>query len=226
LEDQESDQAQAFTETLTGRRETTIGGEADEVPNGWLFGGLIAVALAANYAVFRYFGASYFDWFVANGSKLALALGLFSLAIDLDAEPGVIAAHPSNYVASWLAFLGKGFLWLSNIIEPRSHESGSDRVWDSLVTILFALVWAAAALAWLVVAVPAQYCVNLVCGAPVRLTLAATGGVIVEEKPPPGPRWVSMKATRINVGQNVRDKPVTSTAAISAATLFALSLVV
>lgn len=40
------------------------------------------------------------------------------------------------------------------------------------MTGLFSLAWAALALAWLAVVVPAQYCVNLVCGAPVRLTLA------------------------------------------------------
>jgi hypothetical protein len=230
LEDQESDQVQAFTEALTGRRVTTVGDEAEELPSEWLYGAVIAAGLAANYAVFRYFGASYFDWYVANGSKLALALTLLSLAVKLDDEPGLIAAHPTNYVASWLAFFGQGFLWLSNITRPESYEPDSFPVWDSLVTLLFALVWTAAAFAWLAVVVPAQYCVNLVCGAPVRQTLATAEEVIVERrplrKPRPGRRWLSTKATRINVGLTVREKPVTATAAISAAALFALSLAV
>ena len=198
--------------------------------SGWFSGAVIALALAANYAVFRYFGASYFHWYVANGSKLALALALFSLAIKLDDEPGLIAAHPTNYSAAWFAFFGQGFFWLSNVLNPESSESGSIPFWDVLMTILFSLAWTAAAFAWLAVVVPAQYCVNLVCGAPVRLTLATRGDVVVErlerKKPRSGRTWIPTSAKRINVGANVREKPVTATAAISAAALFALSFAV
>lgn len=224
MEDQGFDQVQAFAEALTGRRATTTGDEAEELPSEWLPGAGIAAALAVNYAVFAYFGDNYFDWYVANGSKLALALALLSLAIAIDDEPGVIAARPSNYVASWLALLGEGFLWLDNLIRPGVSRSGSVPFWDDFVTILFIFVWAAAAFAWLAVVVPAQYCVNLVCGAPVRLTMANPRDVIVEQRP--GRTSLGTKATRVQVGLTVRKKPVTATAAISAATLFALSLAV
>ena len=81
MEDEESgdaDEVQAFTEALTGRRATTVGDEDGEFGSGWLYAAVIAVALAANYAVFSYFGASYLEWYVDNGAELALALGLFS----------------------------------------------------------------------------------------------------------------------------------------------------
>lgn len=220
----------AWTEALTGRRATTVGDEDREVASGWLYGAIIVVALAVNYAVFRYFGASYFHWYVTNGSKLALALALFSLAIKLDDEPGLIAAHPASYVSAWFAFFGQGFFWLANILKPESSQSGRILFWDDLVTILFSLVWTAVAFAWLAVVVPAQYCVSLVCGAPVRLTLAAPRDVIVErlerKKPRSGRTWIPTSAKRVNVGLNVREKPVTATAAISAAALFALSFAV
>src|SRR5580765_6932504 len=145
---------------------TTIGDGDGQVASGWLYGGVIMLALAVNFVVFASFGADYFDWYLANGSKLALVLALFSLAIKLDDEPGVIAAHPSIYVGAWLAFFGNGFLWLSNIL-----RSGSSSVWDELVTMPFCLAWTALAFAWLAVVVPAQYFVTLVCGGPVRLTL-------------------------------------------------------
>jgi hypothetical protein len=184
----------------------------------------------ANYAVFRLFEVNYFNWYVTNGSKLALALTIFSLAINLDDEPGLIAAHPTNYVSAWFTFFGQGFLWLANILKPNRTESSSIPFWDDLVTMVFGLVWTAAAFAWLAIVVPAQYCVNLVCGAPVRLTLAASHDVIIErlerKKPRTGRAWISRSAKRINVGLNVREKPVTATAAISAATLFALSFAV
>ena len=226
----DADEVQRFTEELTGRSATTVGDEDGEFGSGWLYAAVIAVALAANYAVFRYFGASYLDWYVSNGAKLALALGLFSLAIKLDDEPGLIAAHPTNYLSAWFAFFGQGFFWLSNILKPESYKAGSLPVWDDLVTILFALAWTGAAFLWLGVVVPAQYCATLVCGAPVRLTLGTRGDVIVErfqsKKPRRGTRWLPTRARRINVGRNVREQPVTATAAISAAVLFALSLAV
>jgi hypothetical protein len=226
----QADEVQAWKEVLTGRRATTVGDEDGDVASGWLWVAVIAAALAANYAVFRYFGGSYFHWYVSNGSKLALALALFSLAIKLDDEPGLIVAHPTNYVAAWFAFFGQGFFWLQNILASESSESGSIPFWDGLVTILFSLAWTAAVFAWLAVVVPAQYCVTLVCGAPVRLTLATRDDVIVErlerKKPRPGRTWIPTSAKRVNVGLNVREKPVTATAAISAAALFALSFAV
>jgi hypothetical protein len=97
------------------------------------------------------------------------------------------------------------------------------------VTILFCIAWTAVVLAWLAVVVPAQYCVSLVCGAPVRLTLATPRDVIVErlerKKPRSGRTWIPTSPKRVNVGLNVRDKPV-SNGPISAAALFALSFAV
>ena len=226
----QTDEARSWTEALTGRRATTIGDEDRHGASGWLSGAAIVVALAANYAVFRSFGASYFHWYVANGSKLALALALLSLAIKLDDEPGLIAAHPANYVGAWFAFFGQGFFWLANILEPESAASGSVPFWDQLVTMLFSIAWTAVAFAWMAIVVPAQYCVSLVCGAPVRLTLATPREVIVEQlerrQPRSGRTWIPTRAKRVNVGLNVREKPVTATAAISAAALFALSFAV
>ena len=213
-------------EALTGRRVTTIGDEEGGRASGWLVGAVIVAALAANYAVFRLFDASYVDWYVANGSGLAVALGVFSLAIKLDDEPGLIAAHPADYLGAWFSFVAHGFLWLGNIVHSDSYESGSAPFWDSLVTFLFSLAWAVAAFAWLAVVVPAQYCVTLVCGAPARLTLAARRDVIVERREPeprPGRPRTPTSRSRINVGRNVGESPVTATAAISAAALFALS---
>ena len=230
MEDEGPDQGTPGDELPRGRRVTTIGDDDEQLVSGWVSAAVIVIALAANYAVFRHFGASYFDWYVTNGSKFAIALGLLSLAIKLDDEPGVIAAHPSDYVGAWFSFFGQGFLWLGNILEPGSSESGSVPFWDDLVTILFSLAWAAAAFAWLAVVVPAQYCVTLVCGAPVRLTLATPHDVIIETREPrhprPGRRWLSTRTPRIQVGLNIRERPVTATAAISAAALFALSLAV
>ena len=79
----------------------------------------------------------------------------------------------------------------------------------------------------MLVVVPAQYCVTLVCGAPVRMTLASAWELEVEAKPGPKPRaskhWIPIGVQMFDVGSNVREKPVTATAAIAAAALFGLS---
>ena len=154
---------------------TTIGGEDGEGASGWLVAAVIVLALVVDYAVFRFvLGIDYIHWYVANGAKLALVLTVLSLAVKLDDEPGLISAHPAQYVGAWLAFLGPGFMWLSNLARADSLTSGSVPFWDGLVAILFSLAWAVVAFAWMLVVVPAQYCVTLVCGAPARLTLSTS----------------------------------------------------
>jgi len=207
-------------------RETTIGKGDGEGASGWLYAAIIVLALGVDYAVFRFvFGIDYVHWYVANGAKLALVLTVFSLAVKLDDEKGLISAHPAQYVGAWFAFFGQGSLWLSALVRSDSG-TGSVPFWDSLVAALFSLAWMALGFVWMLVVVPAQYCVTLVCGAPVRLTLSTAWELKIESKPSPKPRasksWIPVGAQISNVGSTVREKPVTATAAIAAAALFGL----
>ncbi len=211
---------------------TTIGDDDGEVASGWLCAGIITLALVADYVIFQFLlDANYVHWYVANGAELALVLTVFALAVKLDDERGLVSAHPAQYVGAWFAFFGQGFMWLSGLLKPGSGTSnpGSVPFWDSLVTLLFCLAWSVVAFVWLLVVAPAQYCVSLVCGAPVRMTLStklATVESTPRKKPRSGRTWIPVGAQTLDLGSNVREKPVTATAAISAAALFGLSFAV
>ena len=121
---------------------TVIGDEDGEGASGWLFAAIIVLGLGVNYAVFRFvLGINYVHWYVANGAKLALVLAVFSLAVKLDDEPGLISGHPSQYVGAWFAFLSQGFLWLSKLVKPGARMKRPVPFWDDLVTVVFCLAW-------------------------------------------------------------------------------------
>jgi hypothetical protein len=208
---------------------TVIGDEGSEAASGWLWAAIFALTLAADYVAFRFLlDRDYFHWYIANGAKLALVLTVFALAVKLDDEPGLVSAHPAQYAGAWFAFFGQAFPWLPALIGTDPSDTGSVPFWDTLVTILFALAWTVVACAWLVVVVPALYCVTLVCGAPVRMTLSR-GRLAKIKSTPSKPRsklWIPVVGRTVDVASNVREKPVTAAAAISAAALFALGFAV
>ena len=207
--------AQAAEATVTGR-------EKGDVANGWLSAAMIVVALAADYVIFRFLlGSDYVSWYVANGGTLALVLTVFALAVNLDEELGLVSAHPGQYVGAWFAVFGEGSYWLSGLL----RNGRSVPFWDSLVTMVFTLVWTVAEFVWLLVVVPAQYGVPLACGAPVRMALSINRPDSVTATPPRKPRsrlWIAVPSRTVDLGGEIRKRPVTATAAISAVALFGL----
>jgi hypothetical protein len=210
---------------ITGWRLTRIASGRGSPASDWLVGLGVVGVLAINVAVFEALDTSYARWYFENGTIIGAALALVSLAIDLDDDANLIAARPANYVASWTEACGLGFLWLSDILTVRTprHE-GSATAWDSFVTMLFAVLWAALSCAYFVVVVPGQYVVMLVCGAPVRLTLATPEDMYVKRRQSDlkHDRWW-LGAGLITIGGKVRKAPVTATATISSAAFFAVN---
>jgi hypothetical protein len=207
-----------WTNEILGRSETQIG-SAHQLPV-WLVALAIPAALAADYLLFRFvLDRDYFRWYIDNGAKFALALTIFSLAVRLDEEPDLIAAEPDKYVASWLAFLGEGFMWLAGLVEngrPRSRWQAL----DGPIVGLFALVWAVAAFAWLLVIVPALYFVTLVAGAPIRRAAETKPTAILARTAPDGTTGPPIP---FNFGASARANAVSATNALAAALLYALS---
>jgi hypothetical protein len=186
----------------------------------WQAGVVIAAVLAADYAGFRLvFDANYFDWYLANGAAFAVALSAFSIVIELDDEPGLIAAEPNTYLASWLAFFGISFLWLADaVLAPRRTRW---EALDSPFTVLFMITWVVAVGAWIVIVVPALYLVTVVSGAPVRRTQASRSETSLTETTAD-----STTSTTFRIGAHIREKPVTATNALAAALLYGISFVI
>jgi hypothetical protein len=209
---------------MTGARETSIGSGDGKRMNPWISGAAIAAVLAANYLLFKLaFDTNYFRWYVAYGAAFALALTVFSVVVELDDEPNLIAADPSDYAGAWLAFFGFGFFWLYNIVKGAKPETRAES-FDGPITALFVVAWMIAVFAWLVIIVPALYFITLVCGAPIRQTRATTSVILIQAIP----RDVQRSAERrtFNIGLNIKKKPVTATSAIAAALLYGLSFAV
>lgn len=70
---------------------------------------------------------------------------VFSVAVELDDEPHLVAADPGDYLGAWFAFFGKGFLWLSNILDGARPTQRAEFL-DGPITGLFAVIWLVAAL--------------------------------------------------------------------------------
>jgi hypothetical protein len=182
----------------------------------------IAALVAANYVVFRVFDRNYFHWYLDHGAELALGLSLVALAVDLDRDPTLVAAHPSRYSAGWFELVGKTFLYLGDDV-LRNPKVGA---FDSLFIMLFDLAFAAVALSWMAVVAPLQYVVTLVTGAPARGALASRriwverseNAVLLLKKGP----VAKMPEGAEEIG--FAGRPVTVTSSITAGTLFVVSL--
>ena len=189
----------------------------------------LALALAADYFVFRLFDADYFRWYLATGPVIQLLVTAFALAIDLERWPNLISAHPSDYLGACERLIGLSFIQRADELRP--HDPGEDEPttrsnlpsqWplDGLITVLFDIAFVILSVAWLVVIAPIQYFGNLVAGAPARLALAKPSRfAIVVTAPDGGARdhWMEIGLVQ---------KPVAVTASITAGLLLAISYVV
>ena len=206
-----------WIEDMTVGHETRIGSEDGKRMNPWISGASIAAALAADYLLFRFaFHTNYFHWYIVYGGAFALALTVFSVAVELDDEPNLVAADPSDYVGAWFFFFGISFFWLRGVVTARPENHAE--MFDPVITAPFAVVWMVAVFAWLLIITPALYFITFVCGAPIRQTRSTTSEVLIQVIP----RDQGAGRT-LNVGLNVKKKPVSATNAIAAAVLFGLS---
>jgi hypothetical protein len=189
--------------------------------------GLLGALIGLNqWALQAIFDVSYVKWSLENGFIVtALASAAFAI-VDRDSNRNLISAHPALYLGTCMAFVA-GPLLLATSTSLRRSEGRESSVLDSFLAIPVALLLAVAGLLWLLLVVPIQYVVILVCGAPARLSAASEwravghwkdGRYTVDEmskaKPlPPG-------AVDLSLGQ----KPVSVTNAIASIVLFGVSL--
>jgi hypothetical protein len=97
---------------------------------------------------------------------------------------------------------------------------------DVLLAMLFAAAFFLASIAWLLVVVPVQYFVYLVTGAPARVAAASPTRATVEIEGPRIAIGEDFKSDPLPTGaieSGFTAKPVSFTAAITTAVLFAVS---
>ena len=205
-----------------------------------LLGLAVLLALAALNALwFSWAGGDYFRWFLDNGAIVALVFGVVTTAVDLDRNPGLIAANPLGFEIGVV----RVFLELSTTLwgmfgaprDDRALEAVGltevqtrfrSRLLDYVLSNLFLFILGAAMVAWALVIAPLQYFVNLVCGAPARVALASRTTMYRVQRTPSHTEYVN--APKDTPGLNGTEltfatRPVSFTAAIAAAALWALS---
>lgn len=152
---------------------------------------VLAAITAVDYLVFDALGGNYFGWYLQSAFIISLLFGVVAVVISLDRHIGLIAVHPFVFAAEVsavlaelsgaitqgplgrarsdlaLAKIGHPYVYLQTRFRPRGL--------DTILSILFSLVLAATMLAWVFVVAPLQYWVTLVCGAPARAALASEG---------------------------------------------------
>jgi hypothetical protein len=161
----------------------------------------LALAVAADYFVFRLLDLNYFSWYVTNGALIQLLVAGVAVAVDLESEPKLVSIHPGEYLASCFAVVGISLLTVAEDQDP-SREGGfqplqddpkkaeaarrrrqeklprsgpSDGLVAGLLDVALFALW----LSWLVVIAPIQYFGNLIAGAPARLALASPSRIWV-----------------------------------------------
>ena len=198
----------------------------------------LAVALAADYVVFRLLDVNYFRWYVENGALIQLLVGGIALVIDLESEPKLISVHPGEYLASAETVIGLTAINFAADMRPAPDPSEEERTrqrilprrWepDFLFGGLLHIAWVLVGVAWLIVIAPVQYVGNLVAGAPARLALANPHHLAVFRRGPVISIVPVSAGSRANAPEviGLTKKPVAATASITAALLFGLSYLV
>ena len=144
----------------SSQRVETVIGERGKPMNALVAASALAAIVAADYGVFRLFDSNYFQWYIAQGPLIALAVAGVSVVVELDQIPSLISAHPAKYAAAWLEVPGLTFLYFSELV--RSDGDGSSAPLDWPITALTGFVLMALWICWLTVIAPLQYFVTLV----------------------------------------------------------------
>lgn len=139
---------------------------------GWSV--VIGMTLFNTWFFGRWLGLSYIGWYLASGALIGLVSALIALAWgELNRHIGLISAHPLDYVASYIQLAGLPLSELDAQITSAPPARGmADHFDRTLASGLAGLLFAAIVL-WIVIIVPAQYFVYLICGAPGRVFAAS-----------------------------------------------------
>ena len=141
--------------------------------NRWFAGlAILLILLVIDHWIFiTWFNTTHLKWYLTTGASISLVTSIASLAWGEMGERniGLISAHPFAYVGSNFQFVGLP-MWASAVqLEIDKGEKISvDRSLNRIAGLFLLLILSGAMLIWLVIIVPPQYFVYMICGAPAR----------------------------------------------------------
>jgi hypothetical protein len=168
---------------------------------GWLFLG--AVVALDSFLFDLLFDENYVRWYVENGTAVGLISGFVVLTLDLDRHPSarsLVSLNAIRYLAGWIGVLANFQISWAVAMRAPGREQKLDQmrlsmrsrahrialsfivVFDMLMGAVIAFLAMIAAAIWLLVIVPFQYFVFMICGAPSRLAESSSEYAYVVER--------------------------------------------
>ena len=190
--------------------------------------------VAADELVLRaLFGVHYLSWYLANGAIVSLAVAFVTRAWgDLDALTDLISAHPLVYARAHVSLCTLPNQSLGAIQAPGARMADAPigiPVADPILTAAVTVLLVAACVVYILVVAPVQYLVYLIAGAPARMACASperawhlVGPTGLDVRS--GPRWQELPEGATESAYTAQ--PVTLTAVLASAVLFATQQVV
>jgi predicted permease len=113
---------------------------------------------------------SYLDWYLENGAVIGIATAAVAMVWgDMRQHTGLISANPWQYIASYLQLVGLPIFVFGTHLKSSKSSTKRASLLDTLITIVLVLILSLILIIWLLVVVPVQYAVYLLCGAPGRI---------------------------------------------------------
>lgn len=129
----------------------------------------------------------YLLWYLRNGAQIswvAAILGLFWG--DVNKHVQLISARPLEYLRAYVLMLAGVFSSWGSIFGKRNPTAQakvtSYALLDTSFSLLIAFIFTALMVLWTLTAVPIQFFVFIVCGAPARLSLSSGEAFAIQEE--------------------------------------------
>ena len=157
------------------------------VVQNFLIFGMLILLLVFDLWAFQTFDQYYFQWYLNNGSFIALVTAMFAIAWgELDKLVGLISPHPRAYVAACMRLVGvsvqvcSGELAAfynqladrSSKLQTGSAQLSTEYIWhvfDGIAGVFLALAFISLLTLWLIIVAPIQYFVFFLCGSLPRI---------------------------------------------------------
>jgi hypothetical protein len=131
---------------------------------------LLALLVVDQWVFSTWFKTTHLNWYLANGALIGLVSSITSMAWgDMNKHMGLISPHPFDYIGACLQLAGLPIYTLGTHLRNNKTGHKPQALFDFILTILFLLGLVGMVIIWMVVVVPLQYFLYLVCGAPARI---------------------------------------------------------
>jgi len=195
----------------------------------------LLLACTINFYLFKYIlGLNYFEFYLKSGVVVAFSILLLELAWkDLEKNDGLVSADPADYIGACLQLIGLPLLVIGYHLDSKTNTNiaNTKRILDSIAVMVFAILATSTLFLWLIIITPAQYFVNLFCGAPSRIINSSNALIYARFTDGPKLEWKLLQKKDSNKfdpkdgwwDASMRHKSIKVTNAFVAATLLILN---